>query len=561
MQEHSEPEHLTPRQLSPLHRKRVLLVDDQRSFQVMMKAMLQNLGFSQVTILATAEEARRRCAREMFDIYLLDYNLGSGQNGRQLLEFLRQQQLMPAESTVFIISGDNSRAMVLSALESEPDGYMMKPFSQEQLRVRLLRAMHRKAELAPVYAALQEMRHRDVIEACRSLIDEGSRYTTFCRCMMAEMYIHLDELIEARALLRSGLAEAESAWLRLGLGKVCYRLGEFEDAIAHLNSALRLRPLMVEAYRWLSQALVATGAHQEAVDTLSRATEISPQSAVLQRHLAEVALQQGDYLHARDAISTMLDLHRYDAGRTAQLLGSYVHTLILYALHSDDPYHLSKLQRQVNNALYRCRGLLGDCEFDLRTFEQICQARVQIAHGEMNRAKRMLYKALQTCQQNIDGPAPSLASNLLLGFTQLGEYEYVVQLQDQLGALLDQDPLLKVCVQTMQTDSTLLERQQRYNELNDQGIAAYRNGHYLEAVGFFREALHKAPANTNAALNKAQCLMLLHQSKAKDKDKDKNSNELLDECRDTLSLLDGVQLSPAQAERLYKLQDDLQAQR
>ncbi len=45
--------------------------------------------------------------------------------------------------------------------------------------------------------------------------------------MMAEMYIHLDELIEARALLRSGLAEAESAWLRLGLGKVCYRLGEF----------------------------------------------------------------------------------------------------------------------------------------------------------------------------------------------------------------------------------------------------------------------------------------------------------------------------------------------
>lgn len=75
--------------------KRILLVNEQRSFQVMMKAMLINLGINRITYVNSAEEARRRCQKETFDIYLLDYELGGGENGRQLLESLRDQNLIP----------------------------------------------------------------------------------------------------------------------------------------------------------------------------------------------------------------------------------------------------------------------------------------------------------------------------------------------------------------------------------------------------------------------------------------------------------------------------------
>ena len=121
--------------------KRILLVNEQRSFQVMMKAMLINLGINRITYVNSAEEARRRCQKETFDIYLLDYELGGGENGRQLLESLRDQHLIPPQSVVIMVSADSSRAMVLSALEAEPDEYLMKPFSQEQFSFRLKRAL------------------------------------------------------------------------------------------------------------------------------------------------------------------------------------------------------------------------------------------------------------------------------------------------------------------------------------------------------------------------------------------------------------------------------------
>jgi CheY-like chemotaxis protein/Flp pilus assembly protein TadD len=535
--------------------KKILLVDDQRSFQVLMKAMLNNVGFNKVTILGSAEEARRRCQKDQFDIYLLDYNLGMGENGRQLLEYLREQHLLPPDSIVFIISGDNSRAMVLSALESEPDGYMMKPFSQEQLRQRLQRALQRKQELSAIFTALDKEDFAAVISLCQPIIDSGSKFATYCRCLMAEMHIRLGDPAAARTVLRNGLAASESSWLRLGLGKVCHLLGQYEEAIAHLHTALRLRPLMVDAYRWLSAAQLASHNPQDALDTLSRATEISPQSSMLHRQLAEMALAQGDYLRAKDSTATMLELNRYDQAKNSQLLGSHVHCLILYAINSGDPFHIGNLQKQVNNALSRCRQALMEHEFDFAAFEQICQARVQVARGEMVRGKKMLYKAMQPYQSAPATMAPPLLSNMVLGLTQLGEYEFAEQLHPLLQQQDNVDPLLMSCVQTTFDDKAQQERQQKYRELNEQGIRAYTQGQIEEALGCFREALRRAPANTNAAINKAQALLQLT------KNHGKPQPELLDECKATLALLDGVQLSPTQLERLRKLQEDLRVQK
>ena len=43
------------------------------------------------------------------------------------------------------------------------------------------------------------------------------------------------------------------------------------------------------------------------------------------------------------------------------------------------------------------------------------------------------------------------------------------------------------------------------------------------------------------------------------KSRGKQTHELLEECKTTLALLDGVQLNPAQLERLRKLQEDMQS--
>ena len=70
-----------------------------------------------------------RCAnRHLFDIYLIDYNLGAGKNGIQLLDHLRKKNLIPVHALCFIITGDNTKGMVLTAIEKAPDDYFNETF-------------------------------------------------------------------------------------------------------------------------------------------------------------------------------------------------------------------------------------------------------------------------------------------------------------------------------------------------------------------------------------------------------------------------------------------------
>jgi hypothetical protein len=100
--------------------------------------------------------------------------------------------------------------------------------------------------------------------------------------------------------------------------------------------------------------------------------------------------------------AALIDLSRNSIHRTPHYLGAYIQTLTLYALNSNDGYHIANLQKQVNSALSRIRDSLMMSEFNYPVFEQICQARVRIALGELLKGKKMLYRANQNW---LDEPA------------------------------------------------------------------------------------------------------------------------------------------------------------
>ena len=536
-----------PEKKAPPKPKRILLVNEQRSFQVMMKAMLINIGISRITYANSAEEARRRCQKETFDIYLLDYELGVGENGRQLLESLRDQKLIPPQSVVIMVSGDSSRAMVLSALEAEPDEYLMKPFSQEQFSFRLKRALARRQALESVFSALAKEDLPTLLAACAERADAVPRFANFGRCLQADTQLKLGQAKEARSLMRQLLAGQENSWARLTLGKACHTLGLNEEAVSHLQATLKNTPLMVEAHLWLAESQLALGNDEQAQQELKRAVDISPQSVQLSRRLAEVCLLRHDYAQAKDVLLSLIDLSRNSIHRTPHYLGAYIQSLTLYALNSNDIYHIANLQKQVNSALSRIRDSLMMAEFNYPVFEQICQARVQIALGELLKGKKMLYRANQNW---LDQPAtmpPSLLGETILALYQLGEFEYAESLQALLAE--DEDRLLTTCIQATRDDKTVLERRQRYQQLNELGIKAYQSGELEQALGHFREALRRAPANTGAALNKIQVLLQLMQ-------KNRKSPEFGAECKETLEVLDGIPLNPAQQDRFRKLRQE-----
>ncbi|TXH93929.1 MAG: response regulator, partial [Rheinheimera sp.] len=56
----------------------VLVVDDQRPFQVMLKGILKSLGLVSIQFASSGEQALSRCGQTEFDLLFVDYNLGAG---------------------------------------------------------------------------------------------------------------------------------------------------------------------------------------------------------------------------------------------------------------------------------------------------------------------------------------------------------------------------------------------------------------------------------------------------------------------------------------------------
>ena len=134
-------------------RTRLLIVDDFTDFRSALTGMLRQMGVVNIDAVATGEEALVLCRRNHYDVILHDYNLGKGKNGQQVLEELHHERLLPAHCVFVMISAESSQAMVLAALECEPDSYLTKPFNQASLQQRLDRLIAMKTALRPVLEA------------------------------------------------------------------------------------------------------------------------------------------------------------------------------------------------------------------------------------------------------------------------------------------------------------------------------------------------------------------------------------------------------------------------
>ena len=102
---------------------------------------------------------------------------------------------MPKTALCFIITGDNSKDMVLTAMEKSPDDYLMKPFSQIQLFNRLNKAAQKKMFLADIFAALDKKAFSTAITLCKKKIQMDSKYRGLCKNLLADIFTDFPSLV------------------------------------------------------------------------------------------------------------------------------------------------------------------------------------------------------------------------------------------------------------------------------------------------------------------------------------------------------------------------------
>ncbi|MEJ2612913.1 MAG: response regulator, partial [Candidatus Thiodiazotropha sp.] len=147
-----------------LEEKAFLVVDDFGDMRSMIKNILMACGGKEITLANNGAEAIARMEEKRFDIVLCDYNLGPGKDGQQVLEEAKHRCLIGLGCVFLMVTAENTREMVMGAVEYEPDSYLTKPFNKDLLKTRLEKLIIKKQDLLPVETALTHQNYNRAIQ-------------------------------------------------------------------------------------------------------------------------------------------------------------------------------------------------------------------------------------------------------------------------------------------------------------------------------------------------------------------------------------------------------------
>lgn len=111
----------------------ILIVEDDPIISQLIGWRLEKMGFHVSGKTQTAEEALDNIKDERPDLILIDINLPGTMDGTELARTIREKFQIPF---IFLTAYTDSET-TSRAIDTEPAGYLIKPFKDEELKVTI----------------------------------------------------------------------------------------------------------------------------------------------------------------------------------------------------------------------------------------------------------------------------------------------------------------------------------------------------------------------------------------------------------------------------------------
>ncbi|HXZ44964.1 MAG TPA: helix-turn-helix domain-containing protein [archaeon] len=155
-----------------MHRKRILIIDDDASLIESLSAALSPLY--RVSSAANGKSALALLQTDRTDLIILDVVLGDG-DGLDLLPDLRER----TAAKILMLTGHGSRENLLRAIRAKPDDFLDKPVDLHTLRSRIAALLRGNAAEAD---PLDRVRARIAADFLRQLTIEDLARTAGMSC-------------------------------------------------------------------------------------------------------------------------------------------------------------------------------------------------------------------------------------------------------------------------------------------------------------------------------------------------------------------------------------------
>lgn len=120
----------------PIHKLRIMIVDDEEDVREMIGALISRLGHEPL-LIDKARDALSQIARGTADLLLLDINM-PGASGLDMLKVLRRRRMM---IPTIIVSAHVSSEIAQELAGLSISGIVAKPFTRERLESEINKAM------------------------------------------------------------------------------------------------------------------------------------------------------------------------------------------------------------------------------------------------------------------------------------------------------------------------------------------------------------------------------------------------------------------------------------
>ena len=150
----------------------ILVVEDDPNVSMVLCARLESLGYRVIDTAASGLEAIRLFYRHRPDLVTMDILLEGEMNGIQAAAKITERSDVP----IIFMTCLSDRAVFESAIQTNPYGYIVKPYDINELRsaIEIARAKHRAARerellIARLQKALDEVKTlRGLLPICAS---------------------------------------------------------------------------------------------------------------------------------------------------------------------------------------------------------------------------------------------------------------------------------------------------------------------------------------------------------------------------------------------------------
>ena len=135
---------------------RILIVDDEAKLARVLVEMLEGAGHDS-TYAAGGRDALARIGAETFDVVVTDLRMPEISG----LELLRETKKLSPATDIMIMTAHATAENAVEAMKQGAIDYLIKPFSMDELRIRIARLLDRRALSARADALVRRLEARD----------------------------------------------------------------------------------------------------------------------------------------------------------------------------------------------------------------------------------------------------------------------------------------------------------------------------------------------------------------------------------------------------------------